>query len=165
MRITKANAEHISEMLTAKKTREAKKHYQETKDYVSELAKSTITKEVMDAFMKYRSYFKTASSLKIYGPGTNHETVSLGQELPCKDGYCIQKTLTAAESKKIIGMLEASKDKKKEIDALRKDIEETVLALGTHQKIKDSFKEAAAHLWEKQNTALIVNVESLRKRL
>lgn len=59
MRITKANAEHISEMLTAKKTREAKKHHQET-----------------------------------------------------------------------------------------------------HQKIKDCFKEAAAYLWEKQNTALIV-----RKRL
>lgn len=165
MRITKSDAESVAIKMTEKKQKEIDKVDKELSEYGYQLAKSLVKKDVMDFFAKHPEYTLSAEKISVTGVGMSWETIYfVGKRIPMVNpGTC--KSVTNEQAKHIVSLMNKKNDLKKEKAKLFKDIEVALLSLGTYNKVKEQFKEAAPFLPFKQKSEIVVNLNDIRKRI
>lgn len=167
MRITKRLAEEISRKLVQVKYDEISKLEEETREIASTLALEKIPKEVMEISKgKFKNYLQYQSHVNLIGSGFNHDWIHTKEEYPSIRNQAITIDVGDREiGKRLISLWNIIEKESAKVDLLRLDLTNTLLGLRTFDNIVKELPEAAEYLPAKQNTSLVINIESIRDRL
>lgn len=165
MRITKDLANQIAFKLTEKSRLvvEAEKIAYQT--LVTELYEKETPTAVRECFAKHPEWFSTRSNISFSGHGFRWESIkSIRRVIPNIEGDA-RLTLT----QKIADQLHKAQQKFEKADKFYKDLKqetETALVnLGTYKRIEENIPEAKKYLPPPMSNALVVNMDSLNKKL
>jgi len=73
--------------------------------------------------------------------------------------------ITKEENKKLFTLVQKREKQKNEIKNLRKEIKQALINLKTFKRVETEFPEAFKFLPKNVSTALVVNVDSIKKQL
>lgn len=162
-RISKTLATKIALKMTEAKLKTVKERQLQTQTLAYELTRAILPKDVLAAHDAYPGYFQTSYSRYFYGGGLNHEDVRLSNRLPHNNSIVVQ--LSDEDGQELLKLNDDTDLLINELTALRRDIQNTILAIGTTTRLKKEFPEAAVHLPVEMTTALAFNLPDLLKRL
>ncbi len=168
MRISKDTAWHIAIKLCEKFKTEYEQFEKEYEQLVIAEYKKQVPKEVYDMQKKHPDYFETVSGVRLLTHGFNHETVCTedkdfvisnngGNYANIKLDKKLSSTLMTAKRK-----FDSAKEKHKK---LLNECKQALINLGTVARIKDKFPEAIPFLPVGSSMALVLNYDSLRKKI
>lgn len=164
-RISKDLATRIAVKLTEKSRTASEKLSNEYKELVTSVYEEQVPDEVIKCFKKYPDWLYTRSAIKLNGHGFNWEYVITTRPVICNNNSDAIMHMTA----KIADKLTASKRKwqkaKKEYEELKDESEQALLTLKTFNNIRKELPAAASMLPPPLSNALVVNFDSLKKRL
>lgn len=164
-RITQDLAGQIAYKLTEKSRAAAellKKDYQQmTTDYYDQ----ETPKEVAEVKAKHPDWFCTTRTIRLEGHGFRYETVTATHPVIKNKDHDAYLTLTP----KIASALTTAKRNWEKADAackeLKKETEHALINLRTYKNISENIPEAKAYLPPPMSNALVVNVDSLNRKL
>lgn len=160
-RITKEAAHNAAEAITKSLKEAIDSKKAEMREKMYEVVLQHIPKAVMDVYKKHSEYFNNQSSVSLQGNGFNYTTVVMSNKLPLESHYY---NINATDAKKIQKYRDDIEDMKKKYESTKLDIENTILALGTHKRVEESLPEAIEFLPSANtNTQLIVNLKPVQK--
>lgn len=165
--LSKTVLENIAEQMT-KKSKEhvaaLKKEYQQL---ATDLYKATIPEDVAACFKNHPSYFDTAGTVKANGHGFDYEHISIvGPNLVSNNGnYNVLLKLNAADGSKLWAAKVKYEKAQEKYKQLVQETEGALFALKTHKNIKENLPEAIPFLPPPMSNALVVNFNSLKKKL
>ena len=138
------------------------------KELLTKWYRDTVPADVMKFFAKHKEYVKTDGSVYVQGIGI--ETKWYGVESSPDDdtnSYSNPFKLNKEQSIEFSKLLEQEEDLSTKYNTTQKEIEATMLALGTHKRIAEQFPEAAEFLPEapKQNMQLMVQLKPVRENV
>jgi len=167
-RITKAIAEDVAKQLVATKVNELTAIKTKLAETVADLYHNSIPKEVTSLFKKHPKYLHTTTTVNVTGAGINggmHLDFSIA--LPSKvGGWNTYLNLPDDAVSEIVEMANDIESKASAIRRLRRDIETAIFSLRTYANVEKEFPEAFALLpVSKVNTALAININSIRKEI
>jgi hypothetical protein len=157
--------EQIAEKMTEKSKKYAEEMDKELKELVTAIYESQLPPEVMKLFKTHSEYIQTSKELFVDGYGLSREYLSMSKKLPATSNYNQTIKLTAAIGDKIV---KAKRKKEKAYEDYRQLLSETksaLYALKTHKNISENLPEAKPFLPPPMSNALVVNFDSLQKRL
>ncbi|MGD1319555.1 Nmad5 family putative nucleotide modification protein [Chryseobacterium sp. 2R14A] len=165
--ITKERAHITAKKLVDNLEVKIREKKQKLSEIVSEIYLKDVPTEIINLFKTNKKYFLTASTIRCEGNGLN-KGFDLTSAVPSKNGswsVCILPN--AIESKKILKISNEFEDLKEKRDALKKQIENTLLSLKTYNRIQKDFPEAYDLLPDKDATVntLAVPIEDIRTQL
>jgi hypothetical protein len=165
-RISQEMASTVAYKLTEKSKSVADKLHIEYRKSVSEFYKSTLPKAVL-AFFKteHCEYVETTNSVILDGHGFSDEYVSLIGALPSENGSTPRMPFDTNDGAKFIAAKRKWEKANKEYKALKDETKQALLALKTFNNIRKELPEAAQYLPPPMSNALVVNFDSLHKRL
>lgn len=165
MQISQSLACLIANKLVENKQKEYDKLKKEYQDYVYDLYISQTPDEIKAIFKKHADWFMTTNIVRLHGHGFNYEYCEV-QKPVIKNSPNENAVLKLSEKivVKINSFLKAIQKAKDERNDLKSDIKTALLQLRTYKQIEKTFPEAAPWL-PKQNMALVVDVEPIRRRL
>lgn len=135
------------------------------KKKMTEIYSAHLPPEIVKLYKKHSEYFSSTSSCYVSGHGFKKSTtISLIHSMPYGANYNIE--LTAQESKELLPLYNALDDLKTQRNVLQDKIESTILNLGTHARVKETFPEAYNLLpGINKNTGLSVPIAPLREEV
>jgi Mg2+ and Co2+ transporter CorA len=164
-------SKQVLDNIAARMTEKSKKYVEQLrKDYeqlATDLYDSKTPDKVKEFCKQHREYVEMTGSLRLVGPGFNHECVSSTKRVVSNtaSSYSANLNLTEKQAEKLV---EAKRKWEKARDAYRTLVQETeaaLLTLKTHKNIKENLPEASRYLPPPMSNALVVNFDSLKKRL
>jgi len=161
-RITKEIAYQVAKKLTEEKQKEIDLLNKSMGELVYSVVLKTIPEEVITCYNKHKTYFDTNSSVRFNGNGFNFQYFNMPKSLPLPDRMISPND---EDSKGILAQFNNIQNKDKELKLLRKEIEVALFNLRTYNQVEKEFPEAFPHLPKPPNTALIVNIKSIREKL
>lgn len=164
MNISKTTAHEVAKKVTEKKKQVIDDLQIEFSEHLEAIYKKQIPAGVLSEFGKNKAYFKTTSSTSIVGEGFDFRRENFTKNLPYKDNNAITKP-SPEEAAVLIKISNGIDNLKKEYEQTRKEVEAALISLRTYKRIEENFPEAFLFLPKQQNTALVVNLESLRRKL
>ncbi len=132
---------------------------------VTETYECQIPDEVKRCFKNHCDYIATSSSAFLDGHGFNHEIVSMRKQVPTKNGHSAKVSLTAIIADKLIKAKRKYEKAKEDYKALVQETESALSALKTSKNIRENLPEAIPFLPPPMSNSLVVNFNSLQKRL
>lgn len=162
MRITKQIAENIAEKLTEKKVKNLEDQKQKIKDLVTELIREKTPNEVVLLSKKQPSFFTITDIFRFDTEDFKWEYFQSNEKFPTTENHY---EITKEENKKLFNLLQKREKIKNEIRQLRKEIEQALINLKTFKRVETEFPEAFKFLPKNGSTALVVNVDHIRKQL
>lgn len=164
-KISQSLAESISRKVVQKIGDEMVKVEKQIEDIVKPLYIATIPVDVMKAFKKNPEWFKKENYVYISGPGINnyYRSVNLGEHYPHngKTRYDLEPKV-AGEIVKLEQKKEKLKDKKNQT---QREIESTLLSLGTTKRILEQLPQLAEYLPVQGNTSLMFVPSAIREKI
>lgn len=158
-RISRSKAESVSRKLTKKRWDEIESTKKKLAEKASEALLSLCPKEVIECFQTdAKSYLKTDTSLYI-----NQLYVNLYKAIPVKSGNI--KLEDKVVSKEITDLYYLAEKQKEDVLNLEREIEETLISLGSYKKIQETFPEAAEFLGIEVRHLPAINLDSIREKL
>lgn len=161
-RITKELAEQVAFKMTVEKKKEVEFLRKELQDYIRNYAISLLPKEVLKMFKSHPEYFSKQSNIQFVGNGFHYDSFYFGDSLPIKDARTLPDNTTA---KAVLSIKNKLDIKEKEVRCLNSEIANALYNLRTYSNVEKNFNEAFAFLPKVKNESLIVNVDSIRKKL
>ena len=163
-------SKQVIEQIALKMTEKTKKHVEQLlKDYqqvVTDLYEITVADEVKTCFKKHPDYFDTVGTLSLRGHGFDYLSVSTTKRVISRGGaYSSHFDLTSAQADKITKPKRAYEKASEEYKKLFQETESALLTLKTHKNIKENLPEAEPFLPPPMSNALVVNFDSLHKKL
>lgn len=162
-------SKQVIENIAQRMTEKSKKYRdQMLKDYealATELYSAQIPDEVKKCFKNHCEYIETTDSLYLDGNGFNRETVSIRKQLPAKSSYNAKLILTAPVADKLIKAKRKWEKAKEDHKELLQETQSALYALKTHKNIKENLPEAIPYLPPPMSNALVVNFDSLKRKL
>lgn len=162
-------AKGVLEKIAKKLTEKSNQHYQSLKkeysEIVTEIAESQVPEEVMKFFKKHSEYVETCSTVFMDGHGLNRESVGLSRQIPATSSYSVSLKLNAVSAEKIIKAKRKKEKAKDDYEQLLNETEGALFALKTHKNISENLPAAIPFLPPPMSNALVVNFDSLKKRL
>jgi len=140
----------------------------EISEYVESIYLKEIPSDVKEVFEKFPEYIDKNTGCYVSGPGLSSTYyVKFKKFLPSKNGYSANLLLNNKESVKLIKMKDEQEDLNAKYKKTTQEIEETILALGTHKKVAENMPEALRFLPEvvSINTGLIISIEPVREKV
>lgn len=169
-RISKTAAHEVAIALVAKQRTELEEQEKRLSHVLTSLVLDRIPKEVHDFYEKFPQYIKTTATARLTGLGWNYEWLDLEGRVPCVSvGNSFELVFDTKQHEKAANGLkdlyDSYEQSKRDLKALRYDIENTVYALKTLKAISEHFPEALPYLPKTPNTSLIIDTTALRQRL
>jgi hypothetical protein len=170
MRISKDLAGRISYALTDKTRKKVDALLKAYQLLATTLYSKQIPDEVFKLYHTHPNYFRTSGTIRWYGNGFGRASVSCdgGPLIAESDGGCELK-LTPEIADQLKDAELAHRKAKNEYEDLRRETENTLLALGTSKMIVEKFPLAEKYLpvpGNKTKTmALIPNLENLTEKI
>lgn len=170
-RISKTAAHEVAVALVAKQRTDLEEQEKRLSHVVTSLVLDRLPKEVHDFYEKFPQYVKKTSSARLTGLGWNREWLALEANVPYSGNGSGNFELvfeTKQHEKAANGLKDlhnAFIQSKRDLTALRCDIENTLYALKTLKAISEHFPEALPYLPKTPNTSLIIDTTALRERL
>lgn len=163
--LSKMVIENIASKMTEKSKKYAEKLKKDYQDLVTLLFEAQVPEEVKKCFKTHSEYIETTSSVYLDGHGFNRESVSLNKQVPAITNSRASMALTSAIADKIMKAKRKYEKAKEEYKQLYSETEAALFALKTHKNIKENLPEAMPYLPPPMSNSLIVNFDSLQKRL
>lgn len=134
---------------------------------VTDIVVQAIPADVMKLWKKHSEYMKSNNDIRICGHGFDNRQVALTGSYPCEDTSWHKKMDITKEQAVELHKLDAKKEKLNDkYKTTQKEIEGTLLALGTTKRVLEQFPEAAAHLdITAPNTGLMLQIDPLREKV
>lgn len=166
-RISKELASQIAYKLTEKSRLAADKLHSELREQITELYEEQTPSEVKTVYKKHPEWFYTRSEILLDGHGFNHQYYSPTRKVIAngqRNGNAILRLTTKSADQlfKLKTKWERATSKYKE---LKQEAESALLALKTFNNIRKELPEAAPMLPPPMSNALVVNFDSLKKKL
>ena len=164
--ISKDLAGQIAYKMTEKSRLAAEKLHVEFRELTTSQYEETIPEEVLKCFKKHPDWFETVESVSIHGNGFNHEYVSTTRQVITQLGRSspiFQPISKIAD--KLTTAIRKWQKAKKEYENLKSESKQALLTLKTFSNIRKEIPLAAPMLPPPMSNALVVNFESLKKRL
>lgn len=121
--------------------------------------------EIKNTFKKFPDWFEIRTQVVLNSHGFNWECVSTTRPVITNAyGKCHIK-LTQALADKLSAAQSKWQKAKGKYEQLKKETKLALLALKTHKNIKEEFPEAAPMLPPPMSNALVVNFDSLKRKL
>jgi hypothetical protein len=165
MRISQTTAEQISYKLTEKSRIAADELHKEFRELITVLYEEETPEAIKKAFSEYPDWFYTRSNIEFTGHGFRWESIAPTRPVICNKDNHAHLTLTAKISEKISKAKTRYDKANQEYKALRKETETALLNLRTSNNIKENIPAAIPFLPPPMSNALVVNVDSLNKKL
>lgn len=142
----------------------AKKEYSAA---VREAFEKQIPKEVKECYAKHKDWFLTRSIICLHGHGFNWERVVVDSPVISNAEKHSDPTLklTKELGDSLIKLKRKADKLEQDNENLYRETEQALLTLGTFNRIRENLPEAAPFLPPPMSNALVVNFDSLRKRL
>ena len=102
-----------------------------------------VPKEVLKLWETHKSYIKKNSYFYVNGSGINHDYISFSEDVP---GNLSSITLDSKAAAKYVKLKDAAEDANKKYNDTVKEINNTLLTLGTHKKIGEVMPNALRFL-------------------
>lgn len=163
--LSKVVIEQIAEKMTEKSKKYSELVYKELKELVTEIYESQVPEPVMKVFKTHCDYIETCSSIELDGHGFNRETITLTKQLPATSTYRQKLHLTATIADKIIKAKRKREKAKEDYENLLRETQSALSALKTYKNVRENLPEAVPYLPPPMSNALVVNFNSLQKRL
>lgn len=163
--LSKMVIENITERMTSKSKKYADAMLKEYEQVVAGIFESQIPDEVKKVFKSHPDYIKTATEAYLDGHGFNRESVCFGKSLPAVSNYRAALKLTAAIADRIMKHKRKYEKAKEDYKLLVRETEAALTALKTHKNIRENLPEAIPFLPPPMSNSLVVNFESLQKKL
>lgn len=161
MRITKQIAETIVNKLIVKLTGRDKEIEKEMGVILIEESNKTIPKEILDLYEKHPKYFSTTSGGYLYFLGRSVYVYTNTSFLKNRDNIKVTDPKIASR----LELLENERiDLKKQIKSISKELLETIIKLGTTNKIIEHLPEAIPFLPE-ESIVPAINLTDTRNKL
>lgn len=121
--------------------------------------------EVKKCFKSHPEWFYTKNTVKLHGHGFNWEWVNTGEYVICNKGSECFLELTDALATRLSKAKSKWEKAKNERDKLIKETEHALINLRTYKNIREAMPAAAPFLPPPITNAIMVNVDSLNKKL
>lgn len=167
MRITKQIAAGVAAKMSKPAFDAAKALHDELRKLVTEFRIANTPKEILEAFKdpKLNPYIRACNGLNIQGMGLFSEFVRYTDgPLPEASEYIKTFTLTS-ETEYIAFAFNRWQDAVEDAEALRKELEITLLNLKTFTRVQQDLPEAVDYLPSATTTALAIDTSKLREKL
>jgi len=163
--ISKDLAGRIATKLTENSRIHSEKLKSDYEEMVTAVYEDLIPQEIKQAFKKYPEWIQTDSSVVLNSHGFNWERLSMKKQLPECDDFRNGITLTAKIADKLVNAKRKWENGKKKYKELLEETKQALLALKTYNNIRKEMPLAASMLPPPMSNALVVNFDSLKKRL
>lgn len=123
--------------------------------------------EIKKLYETHPSWIKTTCDCYVTGPGlAGSYHVSFKKNQPATKGHRPYIALSAKEAEKVVKLKDQHDNLLKKYRETKQEIEETILALGSHKKVADNMPEALRFLPDlPSNTGLMIQVEPVREKV
>lgn len=164
--LSKDLAKQIAKKLTQKSKDNVDFLLREYQQGVADAYEVSLPNDVLVFYKKYSKYTNSVLSIRMYGNGFNHEVVNIFKSLPNDDNsYYATFEPNAKVAEKLVKAKQKYEKAKKEYNILLEESEQALLTLKTYNNIRKELPEAAPYLPPPLSNALVVNFDSLKKRL
>jgi hypothetical protein len=157
--------ENIAEKMTERSKKHSEVMLKEYQELATLLYDAQVPDEVKKCFKNHPDYIETTRTVYLDGHGFNRETVSLSKQAPATSGYHETLKLTAAIADKLIKAKRKWEKARDEYKDLYNETKSALLALKTHKNIRENLSEAIPFLPPPMSNSLVVNFNSLQKKL
>ncbi len=161
-RITKQIAENVTEKLVNKKRNELIQINDKISELATQIVLKNTPKEVLNLFKTRKNYFQSTSSVRFDNNDFKWEWFTLYETLPSDNNHY---PISDEESKKMFDLINKRDKAKSDLRKLKSEIYQALINLKTFKRVESDFPEAFEFLPKNGSTALVVNVESIRKQL
>lgn len=163
MRITKELANNIARGLLKTKTDEISEFSKSIREYATEIYKRQIPENVLKLFKSNKEYINTSCSVRLIGNGFNYDYQAI-DELPSTLTHP-HLVFTNEEAEKLLSMRYRLEALKKDREELKKEVEQTLISLGTYKRVSENFPEAIPFLPKVKNAEIVVDLTKLREKI
>ncbi len=141
---------------------------QQIREKVTEYVTASVPADVMKVFKGSNcEYIKTTQNVNLQGHGFNNRSVTLTCNVPYIDTSWYSKHELTKVQSEVIYKLDEKKEKLQEkYDVTKKEVEASILTLGTHKQVQEQFPEAWGMLpGVKADTGLMVQLQPVRDKV
>lgn len=147
MRISKELANSVAVKMVAKIDKQIYASTDSMKQFIADVVRKNLPKEVLSTFADYPKYFRTTDKFKVRGPGVGYEIQIFTKELhPMCDKWDGEVWLDESEAVHFMKMWNAHEALKACREKLRENIYNVLLQLGTYKRVQENFPEAIDYL-------------------
>lgn len=165
-RISQDLASQIAYKLTSKSRAAAEVLRKEYRDLVLQFYLEETPNAIKKTFELFPEWFSTRRTVALTGHGFRYEKVNVDIPVICNAGSGdAHLTLTDDIANKITKAKMKWEKADAECNDLKKEVETAMINLRTFQRIRENIPEAARFLPPPMSNALVVNVDSLNKKL
>lgn len=163
--ISRTVAEQIAYKLTTKSKASADALQKEYQEIVTKLYEAQTPKSVKDCDKKHPEWFYKRGTVNFRGHGFSYENVTTTRQVICNGGTNANLELNPEIAKQIVVAKNKWEKALDDYKNLKRETENALIALKTHKNIREHLPEAAQYLPPPMSNALVVNFDSLKKRL
>lgn len=163
MRMSKELAQNIAREITKKRLLAITKLQEQFDKIITEECEKQVPLAVRKAFKSHPAYIRQTKSVSIHGVGlsTRHYQ-SLLRDIPeHKNDRSIKMPDAIAAT--LTKMIEQLEDMRKSYNEMRKEIENSLIALNSFSRIQKELPEAVKYLPKSTSQALMVNLDKTRE--
>lgn len=163
--ISKDLAGRIATKLTEKSRVASDSLHVEFRELVTKLYEDQTPQEVKECFENNSDWFYTRSQVVLDGSGFRWDRISTTRAVIANSGSDCHLRMTAKGSDKLTAAKRKWEKAKKEYEDLKSETAQALLTLKTYNNIRKELPDAASMLPPPLSNALIVNFDSLQKKL
>jgi hypothetical protein len=163
-RISKDLAEQIAFKLTEKSREAVEKLHIEFREQATALWESIVPPAVQECFKAHPDWFETRSAIKLNEHGFRFDYITTTRPI-IERGASNILTLTRKTADPLFRAKTKWEKEKKKYEDLKDESMSALLALKTYNNIRKELPEAAPYLPPPMSNALVVNFDSLKKKL
>lgn len=163
--LSKMVVEQIAKKMTEKSKKYVESVEKELEKLVTEIYMEQVPADVMRVFKTNCEYIETTQTLYLNGHGFNRESIKMSKQLPAKSSYSQPLPLNAAIADRIMKVKRKKEKAVEDYKTLVSETESALYALKTAKNIRENLPEAVPYLPPPMSNALVVNFNSLQKKL
>jgi hypothetical protein len=163
MRITKEMANSVTRNLLRAKYEEIQEYTNKVKDFATSIYLNQIPSGVMKLWNSNPQYMQSTYSVRLVGNGFNYEYQSI-ENLPTIKA-CPELKYSVEEGETLLAMRAKLSDLEKATKELFKEVEQTLISLGTYKRVTENFPEAVPFLPKIKNSEIIIDLTTLRNKI
>ncbi len=165
MVLSQEKAKQIAIKLCEKKKESVSKLLAEYQQFVHDSYVKQTPTEIISMQKKYPDWFSTSTGIYLHGNGFNNEYVNTSKAVidnTSRSAYMKMDNKLASQISQYKNAYLKAKDNHED---LVREIKTALINLKTFSRITEKFPEAAALLPKSTSTAIMVNVDGIRKKL
>jgi hypothetical protein len=163
-KITKTLADEIANKLVQKLDIKIEDTNKQFRDILYSEALKQVPEDVLSQFYKDSTWVKTSKNSYFTFGGVNHVYYYFDKCFPCKNAETIV-VKDADISDKLTKLHNKLSDLSKKRKDLIVELTNTLLKLGTYNRVRESFPEAAEYLSSEAKMELAINIQDTRDKL